>query len=207
MAAIAGRFVERLVAALLARANLHCVAVRLFSFRGREAAPRPRPQKYHAQASSVVVPKPWRHRADTCAHASRQASALFRLRPMTDLPALPPLHSTPRPLKMKQAPLHSFRRPQTGKTVKNSSGAPKETQGRDAPHIGQAPNMAARLRPARTPAIRREALPIAEDISINREHGACCSCVAKHAVLTEGGHPLGCLRLRRHAAIRRSSQP
>ena len=41
MAAIAERFIERLVAALLARANLHCVAVRLFSFRGREASPRP----------------------------------------------------------------------------------------------------------------------------------------------------------------------
>jgi hypothetical protein len=35
---------------------------------------------------------------------SRQASALFRPRPMTDLPALRPLHSTPRPLQMKQAP-------------------------------------------------------------------------------------------------------
>ena len=46
-------------------------------------------------------------------------------------------------------------------------------------------NMAARLRPARTPVIRREASPIAEDISINREHGACCSCVAKHADLTD----------------------
>jgi len=60
--------------------------------------------------------------------------------------------------------------------------------------------MAARLRPARATEIRREASPIAEDISINREHGACCSCVAKHADLTEGGHPLGCLRLRRQAA-------
>jgi hypothetical protein len=41
---------------------------------------------------------------------------------------------------MKQAPLHSFRRPQTGKTVKNSTGAPKDTKGRDAPHIGQDQN-------------------------------------------------------------------
>ncbi len=56
---------------------------------------------------------------------------------MTDLPALPSLHSTPRPLKMKQAPLHSFRRPQTGKTVRTNSGAPTDTEGRDAPHIGQ----------------------------------------------------------------------
>ena len=39
-----------------------------------------------------------------------------------------------------------------------------------------------------------------QDLSNSREHGACCSCVAKHADLTEGGHPLGCLRLRRQAA-------
>lgn len=32
------------------------------------------------------------------------ASALFGPRPMTDSPALPPLHSTPRPLQVKQAP-------------------------------------------------------------------------------------------------------
>jgi hypothetical protein len=32
------------------------------------------------------------------------ASALFGLRPMTDSPALHPLHATPRPLQMKQAP-------------------------------------------------------------------------------------------------------
>ena len=60
-------------------------------------------------------------------------------------------------------------------------------------------SMSARLRPARTTEVRREALPIAEDISINREHGACCSCVAKHAVLTDKTE-VG-PRLRRQAAV------
>ena len=86
-----------------------------------------------------VAPNPLPRAWAVLAPITARTSALFRLRPMTDLPALPPLHSTPRPLKMKQAPLHSFRRPQTGKTVKNSSGAPKATKGRYAPHIGQAP--------------------------------------------------------------------
>jgi hypothetical protein len=48
---------------------------------------------------------PWPHRADAIRPDHKLiASALFALRPMTDLPALRPLHSTPRPLKMKQAP-------------------------------------------------------------------------------------------------------
>lgn len=54
-AAIAGRFIDLLVASLLATANRHCVLVRLFGFRGREASPRP--QQYHAQASSLGVPE------------------------------------------------------------------------------------------------------------------------------------------------------
>jgi len=53
-----GTIVERLVASLLATANRHCVLVRLFDHRGREASPRPGLQQYHAQADSVGVPEP-----------------------------------------------------------------------------------------------------------------------------------------------------
>ena len=76
-----------------------------------------------------------RHRADTCARASRQVSARFRRtagRTHHFPPA--PLHFTS--ISQATFPFHSFRRPQTAETVKDS-GAPKDARGRDAPHIGQ----------------------------------------------------------------------
>jgi hypothetical protein len=109
-----------------------------------------------------------RHRAYTCTHASRQASALFRLRPSgspdsgIDSPALPPLHSTPRPLKMKQAsaafvPLATNCRDnqeQLGRSqIKGRYGThrprdfvrPRHHQyGRDAPHVAQDTDIAVR---------------------------------------------------------------
>ena len=106
-----GNIIELLVASLLAAANRHCVLVRLSCYRGREASPRPGLQQYHAQTDSVGVPEPGITErtlalrlpdavASLVAHrrTSRQASARFCPRPMTDLPALPPLHSIPRPL-------------------------------------------------------------------------------------------------------------
>ena len=61
------------------------------------------------------------------------ASALFRSRPMTDSRALHPLHSTNATRFASYAiALVSFRRPQTGETVRNNSGAPKHTNGREA---------------------------------------------------------------------------
>ena len=131
MAAIAGRFVERLVAALLALANLHCVAVRLFSFRGREASPRPRTQQYHAQACSLGVPNTKRtrpHRADPWEH---QVSALFGLRTMTD--STLSVRSTPLPQSASQAmqiAFAAFRRSQTVETVRKSSCASQALQNR-----------------------------------------------------------------------------
>jgi hypothetical protein len=92
---------------------------------------------------------------------------------MTDSPALHPLHSAVANRFAGYADaIASFRRSQTGETVGNESCAPKDTRGRDAPHIGQ------------DTALRREASPVAEDTSnstarlrpvqdhdINREHG------------------------------------
>jgi len=76
-----------------------------------------------------------RHRADACARSSRQVSARFRRtagRTHHFPPA--PLHFTA--ISQATFPFHSFRRPQTAETVKDS-GAPKDSRGRDAPHIGQ----------------------------------------------------------------------
>jgi hypothetical protein len=67
--------------------------------------------------------------------ALRQASARFRRtagRTHHFPPA--PLHFTS--ISQATFPFHSFRRPQTTETVKDS-GAPKDSRGRDAPHIGQ----------------------------------------------------------------------
>ena len=69
-----------------------------------------------------------------------------------DSPALPPLHC---------AALHS-----DGRKLSRPSGKHRaQTRGRDAPHIGQESNMAARLRPAKASVLRREATPIAEGSS------------------------------------------
>jgi len=134
-----GRLIELLVAALLALANLHCVPVRLFGFRGREASPRPRPQQYHAQAFSVGVPAPGvteptrfaqmasslpRHCSACTAGRTRQLSVRsIRCR---------------EPLRRLRGRFRSFRRPQTAETG-TDRGAPKNTEanGRDAPHVAQ----------------------------------------------------------------------
>ena len=76
-----------------------------------------------------------RHRADACARSSRQVSARFRRTAgRTHQFASAPLHFTT--ISQAAFPFHSFRRPQTAETVKDS-GAPKDSRGRDAPHIGQ----------------------------------------------------------------------
>ena len=138
--------------------------------------------------------QPRRHRADTCAWSrpgagaeplpTRQASARFRPRTMTDSPALHPLHSTAAIRKQRRSAIASFRRPQTGETVRKRRARPKK--GFQRPRCS-----AYRPRPAiardashgQDTAIRREAPPVAEDkqygreaspgkdISNNREHG------------------------------------
>ena len=66
---------------------------------------------------------------------SRQASAQFRRTAgRTHQFAPAPLHFTA--ISQATFPFHSFRRPQTAETVRDS-GAPKDSRGRDAPHIGQ----------------------------------------------------------------------
>ena len=68
----------------------------------------------------------------------RHASAA----PLAGLITFRPLHSISlqfrrSPVRLAPTfPFHSFRRPQTAETVRNS-GAPKDSRGRDAPHIGQ----------------------------------------------------------------------
>ena len=161
-AAIAGRSVERLVAALLARANLHCVAVRLFSFRGRATAKATAVSRLGLQRGRA---RTRRHRADTCASVSCPAgesasltpsavlaqvtartSALFRLHRWPDSPAFRPIHSLPHSASVIASAARTFagcsryfRRSQTAETG-TDSGAPKDDNGgRDAPHIGQPP--------------------------------------------------------------------
>jgi hypothetical protein len=121
-----------------------------------------------------------RHRAYTCTHASRQASALFRLRPSgrpdsgIDSPALPPLHSTPRPLKMKQAsaafvPLATNCRDnqeQLGRSqIKGRYGThrprdfvrPRQQQyGRDASHVAQGKTKDIAVRPTSFVSLRSQ---------------------------------------------------
>ena len=64
-----------------------------------------------------------RHRADACARSSRQVSARFRRTAgRTHQFASAPLHFTA--ISQATFPFHSFRRPQTAETVKDS-GAPK----------------------------------------------------------------------------------
>ena len=70
-------------------------------------------------------------------------SALFRPRPMTDSSALPPLHSTPRPLKMKQAPAAFV---PLAANCRDSQEQLGRAQRRKTP-------MAARLRPAKRSAL------------------------------------------------------
>jgi len=102
--------------------------------------------------------------------ALRQASARFR-RTAGRTHHFPPasLHFTS--ISQATFTFHSFRRPQTAETVKDS-GAPKDARGRDAPHIGQDSNMAARLRPAKKSAIARDASH-GQDTSITARGSAC----------------------------------
>ena len=115
--------------------------------------------------SMLISPGRARHRAATCAvlasvaHAAPSVGPVPRA-PVTDSPALPPLH---------YAALHS-----DGRKLSRPSGKHRaQSKGRDASHNGQESNMAARLRPARTPALWREATPIAEGKALARDasHG------------------------------------
>ena len=103
--------------------------------------------------------------------------ARFRPHHWPDSSALQPLHSISFQLRRLRFHFIAFRRPQTGETGK-ASVAPKDSRGRDAPHIGQTAithesllagqppqygarlrlsprtsNRAARLRPAKASAI------------------------------------------------------
>ena len=111
------------------------------------------------------------HRADTCARASHQVSARFRPRTnwetghRPDSPALHPLHSS------RSSP--AFRRNSIGSMPGLRSFVPTAANWRDRQKRRARPEKkipeAARLRPARTTAIRREAPPIAEDTVVGRE--------------------------------------
>jgi hypothetical protein len=103
------------------------------------------------------------------------ASALFGPRPTVDSSAWPPLHSTPRPLKMKQAPAAFV--PLAANCRDNRrrhSGAPKNSNGREAS-------------PGHEPRLSREP----GQLSLAR------NCPASLMV----AHRKVCLRLRRQAAV------
>ena len=133
-----------------------------------------------------VAPNPLPRAWAVLAQITARTSALFRLHRWPDSSAFRPLHSlthSASPTSL-DALAHSDGRklPRPALTAAHPKLTTEAAMLRiSAKHR----NMAARLRPARTPVIRREASPIAEDISINREHGACCSSVAKHADLTD----------------------
>lgn len=116
------------------------------------------------RSSTGKCKQPGFHRADTCARASRQVSALFDPRTMTDSPALHPFHSS------RSSP--AFRRNSIGSMPGLCSFVPTAANWRDSQNSSCAPKKripeAARLRPARTTAIRREASPIAEDTVVAR---------------------------------------
>ena len=119
------------------------------------------------------------HRADTC--ASRQVSALFGPHRWPDSSALQPLHSTSFQLHKLRFHSIAFRRSQTAETV-NNSGAPGNSGSQRPRCSAYRPGsiMAARLRPAKALAIRREASPVAEDKAIARDasHGQDAAIVA-----------------------------
>ena len=154
-----GTIIELLVASLLAMANRHCVLVRLFSFRGREASPRPgrrsitprlaawacqnpASQSRHLRFSQlprtrVSLPHAkWRARTNHSSH--------FDTVPPAPLAGLVSFASAPFAdalcLADSAGCFRSFRQPQTAETG-TDSGAPKDDNGgRDAPHIGQNQN-------------------------------------------------------------------
>jgi hypothetical protein len=117
-----------------------------------------------------------------------------------------PLHFTA--ISQATFPFHSFRRPQTAETVKDS-GAPKDSRGRDAPHIGQdrqygretssgqnngnSPRCFARARHSNSTARLR---PV-QDTGINREIGHFCTASISQAALqrTETAELTGKTRL------------
>ena len=191
-AAIAEGLIELLVASLLARANRRCTTGSPVWFGRPRGFATAGAQQYHAQACSLGVPERQAaqpHRADPCAWSGTGAvrrthsrapsdvlaqitartSARFGPRPMTDSPLSArstPLHD---PLRRLRGRFASFRRPQTGETVKNIRAHPKTPE-------------AARLRPARTsitargfacrrgPEVARDASH-GQDLSNSREHG------------------------------------
>ena len=102
-----------------------------------------------------------RHRADTCTPLSRQASARFRPRPMTDSPFFARSIRCRTPLHRLRGMLSLIPTVANQRDSQKTSGASRRIQ------------KAARLRPAKTSALRREASPVAEDKALARDapHG------------------------------------
>jgi hypothetical protein len=182
-AALAGSFIERLVAALLDLAL------------GDWLCPSPASQSRPLRlvGDRRVAPNPLPRAWAVLAPVTARTSALFRLRPSgrpdsgTDLPAFRPLHSLP----------HSASRHRQD-ALARSAGRKLARQSRTARAHPMKP-MAARLRPAKTPALA---------VSPTSFH---YSPVRLAPAFRETGRPHSpdkiSLRLRRQAAIRRSRQP
>jgi hypothetical protein len=64
-------------------------------------------------------------------HLRCQVSARFRPRTTTDSPALHPFHSAAAIRKRRRSAFASFRRPQTGETVRTARAPPKSKNGRE----------------------------------------------------------------------------
>jgi len=151
--------------------------VERFSARGqalnaRRCAPREGEPSLHFRVALLVSEvarlrlrpgsnRPRLHRADACARASHQVSARFRPRTTTDspvcnrsTPVAPALHSAGTASAPCLAYAPSFRRSQTGETVRTARARPGENETPTAAMLrisARTSNMAARLRPARTP--------------------------------------------------------
>ena len=93
-----------------------------------------KPRRFAPRQEKTAAP------ASPSRHLRCQVSARFRPRTMTDSPALHPLHSAAAIRKQRRSAIASFRRPQTGETVRTARARPEK---QDTP-------MVARLRPTRT---------------------------------------------------------
>jgi hypothetical protein len=127
--------------------------------------------------------------------ALRQASARFRRtagRTHHFPPA--PLHFTS--ISQATFPFHSFRRPQTAETVKDS-GAPKDSRGRDAPHIGQDRQYGRATSSGQDIGITARGSACRRGRGINREIGHFCTASISQAALqrTETAELTGKTRL------------
>ena len=92
--------------------------------------------------SMLISPGRARHRAGTCARASHQDVGPVPKAPVTDSPALRPLHSIPFHFRRLQFHSIAFRRPQTVETVKDTSGA--KTGSNNSHQAGLLPGLVAR---------------------------------------------------------------